>query len=100
MEKPQYHILVCSSARASGELKGVCHKKGASDLPQYLENEILDRGIDALVSTTSCFKVCNKGPVLTVYPNGWWYGEIDEEKIDEILDSLEEDKPAEALLMA
>lgn len=83
-----------------GDPKGVCHKKGASDLPQYLENEILDRGLDAMVSTTSCFKMCTKGPVLTVYPNGWWYDEVDEEKLDEILDALEEGEPAGELLMA
>ena len=98
MDMTKYHILICNSYRTGGEPKGVCNRKGAADLPQYLENEIVDRGIDATVSTTSCFKRCDKGPLMVVYPQGWWYREVDEEKIDDILDALEKDEPAEALL--
>ena len=98
METQRYHLMICNSYRTNGEPKGVCNKKGAANLPQYLEEEIVDRGIDAMVSTTSCFKRCEKGPLLVVYPEGWWYKEVDEDKIDEILDALEEDAPAEALL--
>jgi len=98
MDTSKYHILVCNSYRTTGEPKGVCNRKGSGGLPQYLEEEIIDRGIDATVSTTSCFKRCEKGPLMVVYPYGWWYSEIDEEKIDVILDALEEDQPAEAML--
>jgi (2Fe-2S) ferredoxin len=61
---------------------------------------LADRGLDAVVSTTSCLNVCEKGPILVVYPNGWWYHEVTEAKIDEILDAVEQDKPAEELLLA
>ncbi len=44
MPKPQYHILVCNSFRFQGEPQGVCNKKGAVDLLQYLEEEIINRG--------------------------------------------------------
>ena len=100
MPKPEYHILVCNSFRTSGEPQGVCNRKEAASLPQYIENEIVDRGLDAAVSTTSCFKVCEKGPVLVVYPQGWWYGEVDEQRVDEILDALENNEPADGLLYA
>lgn len=43
MEKPRYHLLVCSSFRGT-EPKGVCHAKGAQGLLPYLESEIADRG--------------------------------------------------------
>ena len=98
MESSRFHLLICNSYRTSGEAKGVCNRKGAASLPQYLEEEIVDRGIDAIVSTTSCFKCCEKGPVMVVYPEGWWYSELDEEKLDEILDALEQEQPAEAYL--
>jgi (2Fe-2S) ferredoxin len=100
MKKPQYHLFLCGSYRTGGEPQGVCHRKGAPDLMQYLQSEIGDRGIDAVVSTTSCLNVCEKGPVLVIYPNAWWYAEITEGKLDEILDALEQDQPAEGLLMA
>ena len=69
MQKPQYHFFLCNSFRVNGEPQGVCNKKGAADLLQYLQSEIADRGIDAIVSTTSCLNVCEKGPILVVYPN-------------------------------
>lgn len=100
MEKPDYHFLVCNSFRLSGEPQGVCNKKGAPDLLPILEEQILDRGLDAIVSTTGCLKVCDRGPAMVVYPQNWWYGNVDEDKIEEILDALEEGKPVEEYLIA
>lgn len=97
MNKPQWHFFLCSSFRVSGEPQGACHRKGSVKLLQYLQSEIGDRGLDAVVSTTSCLNVCEKGPVLLVYPQGWWYGEVTEERIDEILDALEEGNSVDSL---
>ncbi|PLX40841.1 MAG: ferredoxin [Deltaproteobacteria bacterium] len=98
MEKPEYHILVCGSFRGA-EAKGVCHQKSSLGLLPYIESEIVDRGLDAMVSSTSCLKACDHGPVLIVYPQGDWYGSVDEEVADEILDALEEGGKAEAHLI-
>ncbi|MEQ9356231.1 (2Fe-2S) ferredoxin domain-containing protein [Coleofasciculus chthonoplastes] len=95
MQKPEHHIFVCSSFRVNGDAKGVCQKKDSTTLIQYLESEITDRGLDALVSSTGCMNLCNNGPVMMVYPDNYWYGNVDEEAIDEILDALEDGKPAE-----
>ena len=100
MEKPDYHIFVCNSFRVGGDPQGTCNRKDATGLLQYLEGEIIDRGLDALVSSTGCLKLCEKGPVMVVYPAGWWYTELTEEKIDAILDCLEEGQPAETLALA
>ena len=53
-----------------------------------------------MVSTTGCLKVCDRGPVLVVYPDNWWYGGVDEEKIEEILDALENGEAVENYLIA
>jgi (2Fe-2S) ferredoxin len=99
MNKPEYHFFVCNSFRLTGEAQGVCNKKGAPSLLQYLEEEILDRGLDGMVSSTGCLKLCEKGPVMVVYPQGWWYAEVDEGKVDEILDALEDGNPVEDYLL-
>lgn len=100
MEKPTYHILVCASFRVAGEPKGLCHKKGSVSLVPYLEEEILDRGMDVLLSTTGCLKQCEKGPVMVVYPQGDWYGGVESEDIvDEILDAIEDGGKAESYLL-
>jgi (2Fe-2S) ferredoxin len=98
--KPTYHILVCNSFRVAGNAQGACNRKEAPSLVQYLESEIVDRGIDALVSTTGCLKICDHGPVMVVYPQGHWYGQVDEARLDTILDALEEGEAAEELLLA
>lgn len=100
MEKPEFHLLVCNSFRLGGDPQGVCSKKSAGDLLQYLEGEIVDRGLNAMVSSTGCLKACEHGPVMIVYPQGWWYGEVNEERVDEILDGLEEKRPVPELLLA
>lgn len=100
MNKPQFHIFVCNSFRLGGDPQGICNKKGASDLLGYLENEIIDRGLDALVSSTGCLKACEHGPAMVVYPQGWWYGDVDTAKLDSILDSLEDGGPASDLLLS
>ncbi len=100
MEKPTYHILVCNSFRVGGDPRGVCSRKDALELLQMLENEVIDRGIDALVSSTGCLKQCEKGPVVVVYPDGWWYPEVDPDKVEAILDALEEGQPAADLMAA
>jgi (2Fe-2S) ferredoxin len=100
MQKPKHHIFVCGSFRVRGEPKGVCQNKGSASLIQYLENELVDRGLDdVMVSSAGCLKMCDRGPVLMVYPDNYWYGGVDEDVVDEILDALEEDQPAEEYLL-
>lgn len=101
MEKPKHHIFVCAGFRIGSEAQGGCGKKGAADKLLYIENELVDRGLsDVAVSSTGCMRVCDKSPVLIVYPENHWYGEIDtEEKIDEILDALEDGVAAEEHLI-
>ena len=101
MQKPTHHILVCASFRVGGESKGMCHKKDAAALLPYLETELSDRGMDdVVVSSTGCLKLCEEGPILVIYPQGYWYRNVSGENvIDEILDALEEGKPAEGHLL-
>ena len=96
MDKPEQHILLCGSFRVKGEAQGVCAKSVAG-LAQYIEEEILDRGIEGtMVTMTGCLKVCDRGPAMVVYPGNIWYGGVDsEEAVDKILDALEEGSVAE-----
>ncbi len=101
MKKPDYHVLVCNSFRVAGDSQGVCNKKGATDFLQYFQEEATDRGLDVTVTSTACLNVCTKGPVMVVHPNNYWYGEVDsEEKIDAILDALEENSAVEEFLIS
>jgi (2Fe-2S) ferredoxin len=95
MEKPKHHIFVCGSFRTNGGTQGACSRKGSNLLLQYLQTELEDRDmLDVMVSSTGCLNRCEHGPVMVVYPEGHWYGEMNEDKIDAVLDALAEGKPA------
>jgi len=99
MQKPDHHIFVCASFRGT-EAKGKCIKKESMQLIPYLEEELADRGLNAMVSTTGCLKLCEEGPVMIVYPEAYWYGNVQgEEAVDAILDALEAGRPAEDYLL-
>jgi len=99
MKKPDHHILVCASFRGT-EAKGKCIKKESLQLIPYLEEELADRGLNAMVSSTGCLKLCEEGPVMVVYPQGHWYrGVTGEGAVDEILDALEAGETAEKYLL-
>ena len=97
MGKPRIHIFVCASFRVSGEPQGVCYKKGSHALLPYLESELADRDMnDVIVSSTGCLKVCDRGPIMVIYPENTWYGKIEtQDDIDAVLDALEDGKIAE-----
>jgi (2Fe-2S) ferredoxin len=100
MEKPKHHMFVCGSFRVAGEPKGICHRKDSFSLIQYLESEVADRGLDGItISSTGCMKMCEQGPVIVCYPEGHWYGKMDEDRIDQMLDAMEEGNVAEELLI-
>jgi len=39
------------------------------------------------VNTSGCLDRCEEGPACVVYPEGTWYTYIDEQDIDEIIES-------------
>jgi (2Fe-2S) ferredoxin len=100
MRKPDHHIFVCASFRGT-EAKGKCIKKESLQLIPYLQESLVDRGLNAMVSSTGCLNLCEEGPVMVIYPQAYWYrGVTGEDAVDEILDALEEGKPAEKYLLA
>jgi (2Fe-2S) ferredoxin len=95
------HIFVCTSCRINGVQKGFCHQKGAVDLVELLNEEIRDRNLsDVMVTNTGCFGICEKGPVVVVYPEGVWYGNVTEDDIEEIIEShIENGNPVARLMI-
>ena len=39
------------------------------------------------INSAGCLDRCDKGPVIVVYPEATWYTYVDQEDIDEIVDS-------------
>ncbi|HEX7714587.1 MAG TPA: (2Fe-2S) ferredoxin domain-containing protein [Bacillota bacterium] len=100
MQRPVHHIMICSSSRFNGEPKGICRNKNAAELIQYLEEALSERGMDqVLVTNTGCMKLCDRGPIMVIYPEGYWYGGVDQAAIDRILDALSTGGSVKELLL-
>jgi len=59
----------------------------------------LDKGINAVrVNRAGCLGVCEQGPIMVVYPEGVWYSDLDEAKVDQIIENhLQQGKPVSEL---
>jgi len=99
MALPEKQILVCQSFRAKGDPKGICHKQTDGFL-QYIEEEILDRGLDMQVIATGCLKQCESGPIMVIQPDNLWFKNMSsEDAIDAVLDGLEDGTPPDEYLI-
>jgi (2Fe-2S) ferredoxin len=93
MALPERQILLCQSFRSKGDPKGICHKQTDGFL-QYIEEEILDRGLDMQIVATGCLKQCESGPIMVIQPDNLWFKGINsEEAIDAVMDGLEDGEP-------
>jgi (2Fe-2S) ferredoxin len=62
-----FHLLVCTGPR--------CAVHGASSFIDMLKTTLKEAGVfdRCLTTRTGCAFPCNKGPVLVLYPHGYWY---------------------------
>ena len=86
MVTPKYHVFICTSCRINGTQKGYCHTKGSVDIVQRFMEEVEDRDLssDVMISNTGCFGICDRGPIVVVYPEGVWYGGVKPEDVETI----------------
>jgi (2Fe-2S) ferredoxin len=102
MQKPARHIFVCTSSRPNGQQKGFCHTKDGLEVMARFQEEIEERGIggEVFLSNTGCFGICEKGPVVVVYPDNVWYGSVMPGDVSEIIEShIENGTPVGRLVL-
>ncbi len=102
MVQPKYHVFICTSCRVNGQQKGFCYSKNSVDIVERLMEEIEDRGLsgDVVINNTGCFGICDKGPIIVVYPEGIWYGNVSEGDVERIVEQhLENGIPVSDLMI-
>jgi len=87
MSKPtlipyKWHAIMCAG-KACGE---------NMPLFNYLKERVIEADLIAddlnavRVNRAGCLGVCEQGPIMVVYPDGVWYCNLNEEKMDRIIE--------------
>ena len=91
---PQYyqrHLFFCTNDRGADAERPSCNQCGSTELREYAKSRIKKLDLagqgKVRINTAGCLDRCEQGPVCVVYPEGVWYTYIDEEDVDEIIDS-------------
>lgn len=73
LKKIGAHVLVCKHK--------TCLRQGGKASARALKRALKEQDLSGRVMVTKvkCLDQCGRGPVMVVYPDGVWYGRVDEE---------------------
>ncbi|WP_336342695.1 CbiX/SirB N-terminal domain-containing protein [Halalkalicoccus ordinarius] len=79
-DAPEKHVAVCTNQ--------TCAADGAPTVLERLRQATRDsEACDARITRSSCLGRCGDGPMVAVYPDGVWYGDVDEDDAERIVSS-------------
>jgi (2Fe-2S) ferredoxin len=85
----QHHVFFCLNQREGGE--SCCMDKGAEAAFDHMKARVKKLGLNGAgkvrINRSGCLDRCELGPLLVVYPQAIWYTFVDNEDIDEIIES-------------
>lgn len=62
-----------------------CAPESGAATWEYIKRRVRETGIPAMRTRAACFRICQGGPWLVVYPEGIWYGRVDPPRFERIL---------------
>jgi (2Fe-2S) ferredoxin len=98
----KHHVFFCFNQRENGE--DCCMSKGAEGAFEYMKSKVKQLKLNGegkvRINRAGCLDRCGQGPLMVVYPEAVWYTFIDNEDIDEIIEShLQQGKVVERLVV-
>ena len=90
VNRVSHHLLLCATptkAKCCDPNEGLATWNELKRLIRELGLEQQDRpeGL-VLRSKVDCLRICEKGPILLVWPDGIWYADVTIDKIERIID--------------
>lgn len=96
------HLFVCINQRAEGAPRTCCGEERGTEIAARFKALIMEHKLKMTVRAqrASCFDWCEKGPIVTVYPEGVVYGKVSPDDVQEIFEShILNNKPVKRLLV-
>ncbi|HVO58258.1 MAG TPA: (2Fe-2S) ferredoxin domain-containing protein [Dongiaceae bacterium] len=82
------HIFICMNQREEGHPRGCCDPAGQGELQRLFKVKLAQRGMELVRANKSgCLDQCELGPTVVVYPEAIWYGNVQPQDVDEIVES-------------
>ncbi len=87
----QHHLFFCTNQRDEDAERPWCAQCGSVELRAWAKARIKELNLagpgGVRVNNAGCLDRCELGPALVVYPDGVWYTYIDEDDLEEIIQS-------------
>jgi len=72
------HLFLCLGPQC-------CVPQEGSKTWEYIKKRLKEAGLPAMRTKADCLRVCTRGPLLVVYPEGTWYEQVTPERFERIL---------------
>lgn len=74
--------------REPGHPRPSCDPTGQGELQRLFKTKLAQRGIQLVRANKSgCLDQCELGPTVVIYPEAVWYGRVQPQDVDEIIES-------------
>jgi (2Fe-2S) ferredoxin len=86
----QQHVFFCMNQRDDASRES-CGQHNAQGAQKHAKKRIKELGLSGpgkvRINQAGCLDRCEQGPVLVIYPQGTWYTYVDNQDIDDIIDT-------------
>lgn len=85
--KYRRHAFVCTNQKAEG--KKCCGETHGKALVAMFKDKLKEANLhhEIRIQAAGCLDVCKQGPGMVIYPEGIFYGNVQQEDVDEIFNS-------------
>ena len=86
-DKYDKHVFVCVNSRGRDESRTSCGSKGVLIRDAMIEKlkDYKCGGLNIRINKAGCLNKCELGPVIVIYPQAFWYYNVELDDIDDII---------------